>query len=425
MKRLKLLFTLALPVLLLQNTQAQTGSRLIAQAHWSNTGAMFVPVDTTNYTYTSNAYGGDLNHTLMFGESVTMVANDTSYILSKKTLQDIPSSTIKTKTNLTYNAFTNTWTIVDRFNYWYNASGKVSKMIYQTYSGSWVNVSSNDYTYDAAGNLQLDKYSVFSFPGFNPVSQKTYYYAGAQLTDEIDANIASGITYTQSYHYDYDTANRLSTVTYATWNGTGFVNNNQHSYNYDASGNRLTDLYTLYNTGTGAWDNTLLKNYSSFTGGHNPMMEIDQLWDTTGGGYWYNHKHYSYSYNGVEQMTNMTGTSWNIAGFWENENGDPMANYYYAPYSPTAVNNVAATSDVSIFPIPAQNILNINLNWNEAQAFTINIFDMSGRAIKSINVAETKKYSTTIATDNMPAGNYVVNINGTNGQVSRQFVVVH
>src|ERR1700733_3485514 len=65
MKRKMLLLTLAIPVILCQNAQAQTSSRLIAQAHWSSNGATYIPNDSTAYSYSSGR-GGDLNHQLKY-----------------------------------------------------------------------------------------------------------------------------------------------------------------------------------------------------------------------------------------------------------------------------------------------------------------------------------------------------------------------
>ena len=60
MKRKILLFTLALPVVLLQSAQAQTFSRLVASADWTSNGAVYSPVDSATYAWSSGR-GGALN----------------------------------------------------------------------------------------------------------------------------------------------------------------------------------------------------------------------------------------------------------------------------------------------------------------------------------------------------------------------------
>ncbi|MBC7555037.1 MAG: T9SS type A sorting domain-containing protein [Taibaiella sp.] len=434
MKRMKLLFTLALPVLLIESAQAQL-SRLISQAHWSNTGAVFVAVDSTDYKYNSNTRGGDLKRTLKYDEGTTMLATDTSFINSSQVLQTFYTSTdgaggyadnIKYKATRVWNLFSGTWVNSNNYYYTYNSDGTMRTMIYQTWGGSsWINVSQNIYTY--SGGLQSDKYLTWNGATFVLASQKNYINDAGRVTDQTDVTIVSGTpTYTQSYHYDYDSAGRTTTASYNVYNGTSFVPNNQYAYTYDGTGNRLTSTYSLYNTTTGAWDNNTLKIYSDFTAGHNPKTEINQKWDTTGGGSWYNVMQFTNTYNSQEQLTSMMGISWNTAGFWQYRSGDPMAMYHYGTYFPAAVADVnTANGVVNIFPVPAQNTINISLNWNEAQAFSVAIFDINGRTVQQWNVPTTSQYTTTINAENIPAGNYIVKIGGAKGQVTKQIVIVH
>ena len=434
---MKLLFTLALPVFLVSSAQAQL-SRLMSQAHWTNNGAMFVSVDTTDYTYNSLSHGGDLKHTLKYDNSIKMLATDSSWMNSMKSQQDFYTMTdaagayadaIKSKINFSWNIFSGTWTIVDKYNYWYNSNGTTKYMIYQTWNGtSWTNVSQNVYGYSGV-HLVSDKYMTWNGAGsFTLASQKIYINDGitGMVTDETDANVTGSTpTYTVSYHYDYDTANHLSVATYNVWDGISFVPNHQHSYTYDVSGNRLTDAYDLYNTTTSVFDHSTLKIYSNFTAGHNPQDEIDQNYDASGGGFYSNFMEFTYTYNSYEQMTSLVGISWNAAGFWEYISGDPAANYHYSPYSPASVATVSSNGQVNIFPIPAQNIINIKLNWNEAQSFTIAMYDMNGRMVQQTSVPTTSQYTTSIMTDNIPAGNYIVKIGGAKGQFTKEIVITH
>ncbi len=432
MKRMKLLFTLALPVLLLQNAQAQSGSRLMSQSHWSNNSTFFVPVDSTDYTYGSNLRGGDLMHQLKYDVSNTWLATDSAS--SKKSLQDFNSdNSVKSTSNLSTNILGG-WDNVNRYNYFYNTNGTVNNMVYQIGSGSsWVNYSKNMYTY-SGGHLISDQYYLWTGVDFsNFVSQKTYQYdAGTgMIILETDANSsASGLTYTQQYAYSYDSVNRLTSTQYNTWNGSAFKANSLYTYAYDAVGNRTTSTYQVWDATNGVWVNTTLKIYSSFTAAHNPMNEIDQKWDTTGSGHWYNWMNVDYSYNGNEQLTSMTGISWNstggTSGFWQHVNGDPMAMYHYGPYfgaSVGTINNEAGV--VNIFPVPVQNTVSIDLKWNEAQSFTVSILDMSGRLMNTFSVPSTAKFTTTIPTDSYPSGNYIVKVAGAKGQITKEIVVAH
>ena len=104
-----------------------------------------------------------------------------------------------------------------------------------------------------------------------------------------------------------------------------------------------------------------------------------------------------------------------------------MARYYYQSYSTVAVNNVANEGNsANIYPVPAQNTLRIDLNWNVAQTATIAIYDMQGRMVSPvIDVPSVTEYRVGISVNNLATGTYIVRINGTQDQIVKQIVVAH
>ncbi len=431
MKRLKLLFTLAIPVLLIQNAQAQTSSRLTAKADWYNNGAIFVANDSTSYAYT-NPRGGDLKHTLKYNTAMSwkVVAGDTVFSSDSTIYQQFDASNnIISKTRTFWNG--TAWVNGTKTLFFYDASNNLDTAVDQIWGGTnWVNVSRNVYSYTSGNHLYSNQYQVWNSTtsAFVANSQKTYYYSVAgNLVQELDQNystVTSTYTYTNKFDYTYTATNQLASTTASVWNGSAWVSSYMYNYTYDTAGDLINTLYQTYNTTTAAWDNITLNTYSSFVSA-NPQMEIDQVWDTTGGGFWKNNLERTYSYNSFNQLTHSVAESWNVAGFWEHANGDPAANYYYETYTTTGVNNVVANGEVSIFPVPAQNMLNIKLNWNEAQAFTVTIIDMNGSVVRQWSVAPTAQYNTSVPVQNFATGNYVVKITGANSQIVKQIVVAH
>ncbi len=431
MKRLKLLFTLAIPVLLMQNAQAQTSSRLTAKAGWYNNGAIFLLNDSTSYAYT-NPRGGDLMHTLKYNTATSwkVLAGDTTYTSDSTVYQQFDASNnIISQTRTFWNG--TAWENATKTLHFYDGSNNVDTSVAQIWGGTnWVNVSRNVYSYTLGNRLYSDQYQTWNSATstFSPSAQKTYFYSvGGNLIQEIGqtySSVTSTYSYSYKFDYTYTTGNQLASTTYSVWSGAAWVPSYMYNYTYDASNNRTTTLYQTYNTVSAAWDNVTLNNYSSFVSS-NPQMEIDQVWDTTGGGFWKNNVQQTYAYNSFNQLTNTVAESWNVAGFWEHANGDRAANYYYETYTSTAVNNVTANGEVNIFPNPAQNVVNFKLNWNEAQAFTVSIFDMNGSVVRQWSVPSTASYTASIPVQNFATGNYVVKINGTNGQIVKQIVVAH
>ena len=426
---MKLLFTLALPVFLLQNAQAQTMSRLVGKADWYNNLTMFVPQDTTSYVYMNAARGGDLTHQMKFDNSEMWTATDTSIIPSSYVAQTFNGdNTISTITTETYSAFSGSFAPVTKVNYFYTG-GVLSTMINQNNpTGTWTNVSEDVYGYDGSGNLSTDRFGMWRGYYFDTTSQVSYFYSGSNLIQKTNQNYTGGTWVNVSqYNYQYVAGtNWVSSYTYSTWTGAGYSPVYTYTNTYDSTGDRLTQTYQTYAMGSPV--NVTLKTYSGFNSAMEPTSELDQTWDTAGGGSYMNSRNWTYTYNSYNQLTQSVGESWNIAGFWEYAAGDPMSNYYYETYNPATasvknVSNEAAT--VNIYPNPAQGTINLALTWNEAQPFTVSVFDMNGALVSSWKVGATAQYNTSIATDTFTSGLYVVSITGANGTISRQVVVAH
>lgn len=432
MKKKLLLLTLAIPVVLSQRAEAQTASRLLAVADWQHNGAMFVKKDSTAYTYGSTTRGGDLTHLLKYDNATTWIYVDTAFNNAYNYIQEF-DTTNKLLTTVAQYWNGTAWVNSSKTLYFYDTANRVSNKVMETWGGtSWVNVAQNVYSYDAAGHLYADQYQLWYTPtsSFTPDSQKVFFYdlsgnLSTQLTQVWNASLGV-YDYSSRIQNTYNTANKPLSTTYSRWNGSAWVNGTMYTSTYDTVGNRTTQLYQVYDTASMTWTNTTLQVFTDFTPAHMPQTETMQLWDTTGGGMWKNSKQYYYSYNSYGQLATASGASWNLAGFWENTLGDPMARYYYGPYSAASVHNVTNVGGAAnVYPVPAQNTLNIDLKWNEAQTATIAIVDLQGRVISSWETSHGTQYHGSLSVDNFAAGVYMIMINGANGKIVKQMVVTH
>lgn len=430
MKRKMLLLTLAIPVILSQNVQAQTSSRLISEAHWANNGATFDPLDSSGFVY-SGGRGGDLTHTMKYDNSTTwtydtMFNNSWYYIQTFDANNNITSRIAEFWDGAAWVLYSNTL-------YSYNSSNWMTSMILQSWNGSsWSPVSQNIYSYNVAGKLVIDQYQTWNSltSMFEAASQKTYYYdASGNMINETDQTFVLTVpVYTNQWAYNFSSTNQLLTTTYNTWNGSGWDPTTLLVNTYDSMGNVSNTLYQTYDMPSSSWVNNTLHLYSSFTGAHMPMIDIEQHWDASGGGSWANFMQFVNTYNSFDQMTSRTGTAWNIVGVFEHALGDPMVNYHYGTYTPgsSAVNTIAvAGGEANIYPVPAQNTLHIDLKWNNAQVANIAIYDVQGRIVNQWSTPNTAVYNGTADLGNLADGNYFVRITGTSGQVVKQIIVAH
>ena len=438
MKRKMLLFTLALPVILCQNVQAQTtSSRLIGMAHLVNNGASFTPVDSSAYVYSGNR-GGDLKHTLKYDSKATWnFLGDTAYNNAYMYLQTFDANNNITGQITEYWSGTS-WVLSTNNLYFYSGTNTLDSEIQQIWGGtSWVPVAEDVYTY-ISGHLVEDEYLVWNglTNSFGASSQKNYYYdpVSGNKINETDISWGSGVPVnTAEYSYTYTGTNQLATTTYSTWNGAGWDPSSKTSNTYDTTGNLTNTLHQTYSSATSTWVNTNMYSYSGFIGTtKNPSTGLYQNWDTAGGGQWDNVMQYSYAYNSTyNQLVSSIGESWNIVGHFEFALNDPKVSYYYETYNSSSSNVsvapiAAGTDGANVYPVPAQNMLHVDLNWSKAQTASISIYDMTGRVVNEWTSDFGTQYFSAISVNHLASGTYFVKIIGAQGQqMVKQFVVAH
>ncbi len=428
MKRKMLLFTLALPLFLCLDAQAQTSSRLIADAHWTNNGADFTPNDSTSFIY-SNGRGGDLSHPMMFNNSTTWNF-DTAYHNQTYIVQTFDGNgNVNSRITEFWNG--SAWQLLTNSLFTYSGSNKMTTMIQQNWNGSsWAPVAQDVYSYDGAGRLVIDQYQVWNTITtlFEAQNQKIYYYDGVtgNRLNETDQNYVAGVpVYSNQWAYTYSASSQLLTTTQNVWNGSGWTPNNLTTNTFDSAGNMTNKLYQTYDVPSSSWVNSTLHTYSSFTSGHSPMTDILQLWNSSGAGSWDNRMQSTNTYNSYNQLTSNTGKSWNIVGIFEYASGDPMVRYYYQTYSTVnEVKSVASNGgEANVYPVPAQNTLNVDMKWDVAQAATVTMYDAQGKVVRQYNVPSATEFHSSVSVNNLAEGFYFLQINGAQGQIVKQIVV--
>jgi hypothetical protein len=429
----KLLCTLAIPMTLCQVAQGQTiSSRLLAQAHSSNDGATFHKQDSTVYNYLSNNRGGDLNTQLKFDMATKwLFIDDTTTVNNQNFIQEFDSSNNLTS-NITQFWTGSAWVNVGKSLYFYDSTKRLSYMISQTWGGSsWTNVSKNQYTYTTGAQLLADSYMTWDGTSstFLPSTQIIYYYDLAGNKTQEVRQMYNWTTLAYDYAdralHTYSATNKLLSTTYSTWSGSAWVNSTLNTYAYDSGDNRISELFQIWNSLSMTWDNNTLHTFSSFTTMHMPQVDILQTW-LVDSAMWNNSMKTTNTYNSFGQLTSAISQSWNVAGFWEYALGDPKANYYYGPYLVAAVTNIANVGgDVKMYPVPAQNMLHLDLKWEEAQAADIAIFDVAGKTVVNFQTPVAAQYHSAVPVGNFADGVYIVKINGKNGQIVKQMVIAH
>jgi hypothetical protein len=90
-----------------------------------------------------------------------------------------------------------------------------------------------------------------------------------------------------------------------------------------------------------------------------------------------------------------------------------------ASLSRTAAGEVE-TGVMALFPNPAQQQVTVQFRFNESVDATVEVYDLQGRAVRSLQFAQTRMVDANIEVAGLPQGLYLVKVMGTDGTISTQ-----
>jgi hypothetical protein len=80
---------------------------------------------------------------------------------------------------------------------------------------------------------------------------------------------------------------------------------------------------------------------------------------------------------------------------------------------------------LSLYPVPANNELSLDLQWDKVQKATVSITDLQGRVWQQWTLPAVQQYKEKVALNSLPSGNYVLRISGSeNARVTQPFTVL-
>lgn len=274
--------------------------------------------------------------------------------------------------------------------YNYDGNNMLSEIVLTMWNGTsniWENGSIDSFWYDGAGR-EL-KYRQMSWDKTNSVYNENYkfiheYNGSGQKV--LDSNFANG-TLSNTHKFYYDGMGRLSIdSSFGSSNGVT-IYTGKTDYTYDANGNLVqTDIH---------------------------------YWDKNNNVSVHRYKNYSY-YNSYNQLTKQDGEQWNNSG-WEKSLSYRLL-YYEMPNS---VKDATATKEaIALYPIPATTYTNLEMNFDKPTNFSVIVFDMQGRTVKQFTDKAEGHYKKNIIVQDMPAGQYMLQVKMNSDAISKNFTVI-
>ena len=357
------------------------------------------------------------------------------------------------------------WSIASKADYSYNSTGALSKIAYSEWNvTSFVNYTNDSIVCDAAGRVtdmyELDSFGNASSYTFNTHEQFSYNSASSVIAhtwekwntvsnawfpiyrltytrnsvDKVLSEVAEGwdtsskIWYVGSKNdtvYD-NTGMFVQEAGQYVWNTTSlsWQGSRRNVFTNDGLGRHISSIYQEWDTASHGW---LQRGRHTFTyTGADLAGDLYETYNTSTSSFDSTYRT-DILYNSYDQCTRFLQLGWK-SGAWLPTNTSLLQMNYYETYSTLNVHETAGPQfQFTIAPVPANQSLSFNLVTGKAERFSYTITDMQGRVYqRSASLPLALHTTTSVATGSLPAGNYIISIQGDSGSsVSQLFSVVH
>lgn len=411
--------------------------------------------DSTVYVY-SGSRGGDLDHKIPFDTSTRYLKDypaASPYIPSQRSVNTYTSyDSIQTHMQQLWSTSGSKFYNRSRDSYTYYASKLIAQIVtelYDTTLATWSNNYRTTYYWNSSNKQDSIHTESWANGASQPYSKSIYTYDGSG--NLINSRSMNWYGYLNGYRnygnitYIYSGANLLSDTT-ATWDtaSNAFQNTRLEAFRYNSSGQLISQISRTYNTPGGTLVPTfdsvdyrmltasgapqIIENYLDYSGVTASLLTRDSivynafgkqqyflLWSSGSGGGLNMSNRGFISFNSNNQQTGYYTESYN-GGAWAPSEGDVATRQYYETYSLGIAQQSGSSHSITLWPIPANSVLYISLQWNQAATLQLAITDAVGRVVcqSTFHVNGNYRYDQQLAVEDWPAGVYFLRI--TDGQ---------
>jgi|GEM_PF-3328661 len=414
-----------------QSSNKTTGSlwRIVATSTYMNGGTSLELSDSSKYKYT-NGRGSAFNYVDLYMDDNTL------------------ESAFLYDTALKYNDYGNGIELTQRFSAEYNTANQMTVLINEQKQTTQLENNSKEIAeINTKGNItrKTTQYWDNSQNKWETmfVSMRTYDAQNRLLVDSSYNSFGGSNTPSNKVTYTYDGSGNLAQTVYSDWDGTAMIAGYRTNYTY--SNNKKvtsTDQEFVNNT----WRNIYMDSTGyNANGVYN--YYIYKEWDTLASK-WVNSSQEVRTINAkglpsVIMFSEWVNNKWQtqMEGVMTTDNNDnitsmvaysyiggikiPMpafvGNYYYENYSGVGINDVAKTSQVTVYPNPASHTINVVLNGQKDAV--VSLTNMTGQTVRVVSVADQVQKAEMNVSGLQP-GNYILSVQSANAAPNRQMVTI-
>lgn len=451
-------------------TQSTIDSRLIAYAEAMHDGVMFVPRDSMRFFYSGNRHHPGLEYRFMYDfpntfpdieqmpeifipnvDSLENYQWDSGADMRKinaKIISGFDEHGNKNQDNIFVTLNGIDWINAGRTLYDFDGTGKLTSAITQNWSGTvWENSFRRLYTYNSHNKMteETSYYWLNSSSSWKENERTIATYEGSKISSIISQGYGNGwendwrysmiydgdklTDYYEDYWdydlnkwekynkqvYTYNSSNQLTSEKFMFWN----ENINDYSNDYRVlleyeDGKNSRKIYQDWSWNN--WVYTIQESYiysgNSISEIHYAEYDIDQFHDF---------QRTKYMYNSHGQPIHVSINYYNGTD-WEPSINDFRIHFYYENFSPTALFDASESNGPEIYPNPASDYINVNLQ--DQHLNHIKIVDITGKVVFETQ-SNFSASTVQIPVNHLPNGVYILHLESGNQTGTKKFVVRH
>ena len=305
------------------------------------------------------------------------------------------------------------WQNNTRHEYLYNPSfDQLLKTNIQIWNGTWTGNSVNYLiSYSPKGDIiEVD---------FTTSKTFLVYDQNHNITERLEYKYMQGTgwDYTDKYSFQYNTSQQLTEYVYQRFINGIWENFQKEEYSY-TNGN--PSIAKHYNWESSNWEVDHQKNFT-YDGNDNKLTAEVQKWNDATSSF-INTKKEFWVYSTEQQPIAYYSQSWDEAAQnWTPKQGDFYNRYKYEYYNPTSLPKEPNSPElVTVYPIPATDVLNLQLKTKPAGSTSGSIYDMQGKTVKTFQLNSSTE---TIPVNELPSGTYTLNISFNGKKIAQPIVI--
>lgn len=392
-------------------------SRLVGTTYWYYDGGL-APSDSTRYTYTGDRGWDFVFDDWKYDSGISWDYNGTSYEQAYRSSRSFDAGDRIVGELFEY-FDGSAWGTESVGKYIYGGNGLITEDWEADYDGTDWDTTKNVYTYDAQGRLLTQLMSDYSYSvgqWENSVRFTNTFNASGNILSMVSEVWNSGTSsWDSSYRAGYTyTGNELTEMSSESYMGGNWIPASKTTYTY--TGGKETGWESENWTGS-AWVKSQ-RGTKTYNGAGDMITEVREMYDGTA---YKNYYKQIYTYNGYHQALTEISQSWNnTSGQFEMQDGNSEVHNYYEEFNNAVPNVNAGMIKAEVFPVPARDMLYINITRSGAGTGTMALYDATGKQVRQLTLPGRHNFNKAVDVSGLAAGTYVLRISDAAGTTAKQ-----